>query len=128
MIAALAELGFDASKVEVSDTAKQLFDYHGHVTYYTDLSGDKANVIIRRQFVGRMANDIGFKRGSDGKYEAIISAYDRSCGYNEAWLGKLSAAYARHGIIQKATKQGFRFTGTVKKDGKTQLQFLDMRR
>ena len=127
LLQALAELGFDASKVEVSETPKQLYDYHGHATKYTDSNGDKANVIIRRQFVGSAANDIGFRRGTDDKFEAILSRYDRSCGYNEEWLGKLSAAYARNAIIQKASKQGLRFAGSVKKNGKTQLQFVDGR-
>jgi hypothetical protein len=124
---ALAEMGFTGEMVEVNDTGKQLFDFQGTATHYTEASGDKAHVIIRRRFIGRLANDIGFRRGADGHFEALLSAYDKSCGYNEAWLGKLSAAYARNGIIQKAQKQGLRFAGTVKKDGKTQLQFVDGR-
>jgi len=128
LLAALAELGFTSDMVEVHETGKQLFDYHGRATHYTDEAGDKAHVIIRRQFVGGAANDIGFRKGSDGHYEALLSAYDRSCGYNEAWLGKLSAAYARTAIMQKAQKQGLRFAGTVKlPNGKTQMRFLDVR-
>lgn len=124
LLCALAEMGFDASKVEVNTEAKQLYDYHGNATHYTDKNGDKAEIIIRRQFIGGSSNDIGFKRSADGTYSAIISAFDRgSMGYNNQWLGKLSAAYARNGIVVKAAKQGLRFGGTVKKDGKTQLIF-----
>ena len=128
LLAALAEMGFDASKVEVNENPKQLYDFQGNKTHYVDADGDKAHVIIRRQFVGGAANDIGFKRGTDGTFEAYLSAYDRRCGYDEQWLGKLTAAYARNAIMQKAQKQGLRFAGTVKlANGKTQLRFLDVR-
>ena len=124
LVKALVECGFTADKVELHNTAQQLIDYRGQATTYTDVNGDKAEVIIRRKFVGGAANDIGFKRGTNGNFSAIISQYDRGCGYNQAWLGKLSAAYARNAIMQKAAKQGLRFAGTTKKDGKTQLAFV----
>jgi hypothetical protein len=119
LCAALAELGFDASMVESHDTAQNLIDYHGKPR------PDRAEIIIRRRFIDSASNDIGFKLGANGTYGAIISDYDRNhMEYNGAWLGKLSAAYARQGIIQKAQRQGLRVAGTVKKDGKTQLIFV----
>ncbi len=128
LIAALIEMGFDASEIEHSDSAKQLFDYHGHATKYTDVNGDKAEIIIRRNHVNARlssgaSNDIGFKRQPDGTYAGVISAYDSNFA-NSAWLGKLTAAYSRKAIVQRATKQGLRFVGTSQQNGKTQLQFV----
>ncbi len=124
LLKALEEMGFDASKVNVYDTAKPLIDFQGHQTHYIDVNGDRAEIIIPRKHVGGMANDIGFRKTANGTYEAIISAYD-SRRYSAAWLGKLSAAYARNGLIQKMQKQGFKYAGNgVKKDGKTQMQFV----
>ena len=117
LLKALAEMGFDSSKVEVHDTATNLVGYHG------DKRADVAEIIIRRRYVGSMSNDIGFKKNTDGTYEAIISEYDSS-RYSSAWLGKLSAAYARNGILERAKRLGLRPAGTIKKDGKTQLAFV----
>ena len=125
LLCALAELGFDATMVEVNETAQQLFDYHGRATTYTDIDGDKAEIIIRRQYVGSASNDLGFRKTVNGTYEAIISAYDRSGhGYDESWVGLLSASYARHGLIKKASKQGLRHAGNVQKNGKTEMLFV----
>ena len=125
LLCALAELGFDASKVEVNETAQQLFDYHGRATTYTDTEGDKAEIIIRRQYVGSSSNDLGFRKTANGTYEAIISAFDRRAhSYDEAWVGLLSASYARHGLIKKASKQGLRHAGNVQKNGKTEMLFV----
>jgi hypothetical protein len=38
---------------------------------------EKADYVIRRRFVGRSANDLGFRRREDGSIEAIISEYDQ---------------------------------------------------
>ena len=125
LLCALNEMGFDASKVQVHETAQPLHDYRGRQTHYTDANGDKAEIIIPRKYVGGAANDIGFRKTANGTYEAILSAYDRGQGYNGAWVGKLSAAYARNGLIQKMQKQGFKYAGNgIKKDGKTQMQFV----
>jgi|SRR6185437_466865 len=124
LLKALEEMGFDASKVEVHETAQPLIDFQGHRTHYVDATGDKAEIIIRRKYVGGMANDIGFRKTASGTYEAIISAYDSS-RYSQAWLGKLSAAYARHGLIVKMASKGFKYAGNgVKQGTKTQMQFV----
>lgn len=124
LLKALEEMGFDASKVEVHETAKPLIDFQGHATHYVDSTGDKAEIIIRRKYVGGAANDIGFRKTENGTYEAIISAYD-SQRYSQAWLGKLSAAYARNGLIVKMASKGFKYAGnSVKQGTKTQMQFV----
>ncbi len=110
-------MGFDSSKVEVNDKPQNLYGYHG------DKRADTAEIIIRRKHIGSASNDIGFKLQPNGTYGAIISDYD-SIRFNPAWRGKLTAAYARNGIIATARKQGLRYAGTVQKDGKTQLAFI----
>lgn len=124
LLCALAEMGFDASKLRVYDTPHALIDFQGHQTHYIDATGDKAEIIIPRKYVGGAANDIGFRKTANGTYEAIISAYD-SHRYNAQWLGKLTASYARHGVINKMAKMGYKYAGNgVKQGTKTQMQFV----
>jgi len=127
LIAALQEMGFEANEIEHHAIAQQLFDYHGQPTKYTDRNGDKANVILRRTAVNRhlsggASNDIGFKQHGDGSFSALISQYDSAYANNQ-WIGKLTAAYTRQSVIQKAAKQGFKFVGSRQENGKTKLQF-----
>jgi hypothetical protein len=126
LVAALIEMGFAREQIEVNQTAKQLFDYHGCATKYLDATGDKAEIIIRRQHVGSAANDIGFRRNENGRFEAIISAFDSGSNcYNSEWLGKLTGAYARQGVIAKMQKQGYRYVpDSARKNGKTELVFV----
>lgn len=126
LIQSLCEMGFKREEIELHENATNLIGYRG------DVRSDKANVIIRRQFVdarlsGGASNDIGFRRNENGTYDAIISRFDSNYA-NAEWLGKLSGNYAKNAIIQKATKQGLRFLGTTKKNGKTELQFARMGR
>ena len=95
---ALADLGF--KEVEVHAEAQNLYGYQG------DVRAQTAEVIVRRRHVGRASNDIGFKRGEDGAFEAVISAYDRR-RYSQAWLDKLTQRYAYHVARAKLQEQGF---------------------
>lgn len=106
LVSALQEAGSRTGaswvgKVEDHAEATQLFGYSG------DQREDSAELVVRRQYVGGAANDIGFKLQKDGTYEAIISEYDRSCGYNEKWLQKLAKLYAKNTILEVAGEQGF---------------------
>lgn len=128
LIAALCDMGFERQEIEVHEQPSQLIDFQGHATCYTDKNGDKAHIILRasavnRHLSGGASNDIGFRRNGDGSFNALISAYDSNFA-DSAWIGRLSAAYTRHGVIKKAAKQGFRFIGTKQENGKTQLKFV----
>jgi hypothetical protein len=128
LIAALIEMGFNENEIEFHEIASQLIDFQGRPTHYTDVNGDKAEIVIRRTAINRVitggaSNDLGFKRNADGSFDALISAYDSS-RINAQWLGKLTGTYARIAIVEKAKKQGLRFIGTTKQNGKTQLQFI----
>lgn len=125
LVQALAEQGYD--KVEVHEVAKPLVDYTGKQTHYTDVSGDKANIIVRRKYVGGAANDVGFVKTQDGTYAAVISEYD-SCKHNKQWFNGLTRAYAEKTDMKAAKRNGLTFLGRKMVNGRVQLQFMDSRR
>lgn len=99
LLKALSDLGF--RNVEQHEHPEHLYGYKG------DTRPETAEIVIRRQFVGTASNDIGFKKGSDGTFTAIISEFDRA-KYSQAWLGKLLHRYAYHATVQKLVEeQGF---------------------
>jgi hypothetical protein len=98
LVQALADVGF--KKVEVHDTAKHLYGYRG------DVRPETAEVIIRRQYISKASNDIGFKRQIDGTFEAIISEYDR-CQYSQEWINRVTQRYGYHALMATAPAQGF---------------------
>src|ERR1039457_4125011 len=57
--------------------------------YQGDKRKDRAPVIIPRQQIGGASNDIGFRRGTDGTFSAVISEFDKGCGRDDQWLGKI---------------------------------------
>lgn len=99
LLKALTDLDF--RDVEHHQLPQSLYGYQG------DLRPQSAEIIIRRKFVGPASNDIGFKRGSDGNFEAIISEFDRG-KYSQTWLDNLLRRYAYHATVQKLVEeQGF---------------------
>ena len=98
LVKALADVGF--TRVEVHEAAEHLYGYGG------DRRRQTAEVIVRRKFVGRASNDIGFKRQADGTFAAIISRYDRS-KYSQKWVGKLTQRHAYHVAVGRLEQQGF---------------------
>jgi hypothetical protein len=94
---ALQRMGF--SVIEQHDTPQPLFGYEG------DVRPERAEVIIRRQYISEFSNDIGFQKQQDGTYSAIISDFDRS-RYDHRWLGKLGQCYARLAVLKSAQEQG----------------------
>jgi hypothetical protein len=98
LLKALQEQGFQS--VEVHENAQPLYGYQG------DIRPEKAEVIIRRKYVGNQSNDIGFQRQADGNFKAIISEYDRN-KYSQDWLNSLTQRYGYHQLIMKAPSEGF---------------------
>lgn len=116
LLAALSDLGLTAAKVEVYDQDQPLYGYQG------DERPERAHVIIRRQHVGRLSNDIGFVRGADGVFSAIISDFDReSRGYGGTWLDRLAQRYAYHVTVQELALQGFTLAEERQQDGSLHL-------
>jgi hypothetical protein len=118
LVAALNAQGY--KEVEVHEVATNLYGYHG------DMRAQKANVIVRRKFVGTAANDLGFIKAEDGTYSAIVSEFD-SGKHNEGWFKHLKKAYTEAVDMKTAARQGFKFLGRKIVNGKVQLQFADTR-
>jgi len=90
--------------------------------YQGDVRAQKAHLIIRREHVGRAANDLGFEKQPDGKYRVWVSEYDAKYnGYNEAWLGKLKQAYGIEKARREARKRGYRVSEQKLDDGRVRL-------
>jgi hypothetical protein len=85
LLAALADLGFDATRVEVHATAVNLVGYAG------DRRAQAANIVIRRQHVGAASNDVGFLASATG-YQAFVSGYDHP-RFGTMWLAQLNGRY-----------------------------------
>ena len=116
--AALADLGFP--EVEVYTTAEHLYGYRGDVRPQT------AEVIVRREHIGRLSNDLGFKRNAGGTFDAVISEFDRS-KYSEDWLRQLTQRYAYHVARAKLQEQGFTLVAEeTAKDGRIHLTLRRM--
>lgn len=110
LVAALADLGLTAA--EVHDQPQHLYGYEG------DVRPEKAEVIIRREHVGTLSNDIGFCKTGSGAYEAIVSEYDQANGYGQDWRNRLLQRYGRHVAVAKLAKKGFRVVREEARDGK----------
>lgn len=121
LVAALNDMGY--TTVEVNDIPQQLYDYHGSATHYLDANGDKAEVIVRRQYVGGAANDLGFKKQADGTYSAIISRYD-SGKHGTQWMSGLKKNYAERRTAKEAKRQGLKLHSRTVVNGKTVIKYL----
>jgi len=87
------------------DEGAPLTGYHG------DERPERAHVIIRRAQLDSASNDIGFVRGADGRFRAILSEYDRSIGYDAQWLGKVHQHYKEKQTLAVAKAKGYIFRG-----------------
>ncbi len=104
--------------VESHTAPHALFGYAG------DERPQKAEVIVRREFVGEAANDLGFRRQGNGKFRPVISAYD-SHFYDKAWLDKLSQHYSERRYIEEMYQNGYSLSTNVPNaDGSTELTFV----
>lgn len=108
LLKALGDVGF--KKVEAHQEAQHLYGYRG------DVRAQTAEVIVRRKYIGRASNDIGFKKGDDGVYHAIISDFDKRT-YSQAWLNRLTQRYAYHVTRAKLEEQGFTLVNEEAKQG-----------
>ena len=100
LVAALKDTGqWELRQIEIHEIATNLYGYKG------DQRKDLAHIIIRRKNVGHLSNDIGFRMGTDGKYKAIISEFDKK-KYNSEWIGRLKQNYV-YRLLQTRCK-GFR--------------------
>lgn len=102
LIEGLRAMGY---QVEVHPDAAPLIGYHG------DERPERGHVIIRRAQLDSASNDIGFVRGADGSFRAILSEYDRSIGFDDRWLGKVQQNYKEKQTLAVAKAKGYIFRG-----------------
>ena len=118
LLAALADNTDRCYKnVEVHENPVNLVGYHG------DTRQQVANIVIRRSEVGSASNDIGFVKGEDGKYTAIVSDFD-SHRHGTKWMTAVKASYAAKRGEKEMQKQGLRFMSREKINGKTVIKYL----
>ena len=117
LVAALHALGYP---VEIHDQPAPLFGYHG------DQRPERAHFIIRREHLNSASNDIGFLRGPDGHFRAILSEYDRSIGFDQKWLGRVHQRYKEERTLAMARKKGYIFRGreVIQTDRGEQVKLL----
>ncbi len=110
LIAALGDLGF--ANVEHHDLPQQLYGWKG------DQRQQAAEIVIRREFISPVSNDIGFARTEDGTFAAVISEYDAQA-FDAAWLGKLGQRYAYRAARDTLAQQGFDLVEEAMDESKT---------
>ena len=102
LVEALQQLGYTP---EVHKAAAPLHGYMG------DERPECAHIIIRRKQLDSASNDIGFAKDSNGQYRAVVSEYDRSIGFDQAWLGRVAQAYKERQTMAVAKAKGYVFRG-----------------
>ncbi len=116
LVAALMETGmWNEHQVHVFADAQKLIGYKG------DLREEAAHIIIRRQNIGSMSNDMGFIKNPDGTYSAIISKFDKS-KYDDAWLKQLKGNYAYHAIRLQQAARGRSVSRERMPDGRQRIK------
>lgn len=118
LVESLKEIGYNI--VEVHESPVSLVGYMG------DQRDIKANIIIRRQYVGGMSNDIGFLKKPDGSMDLIISEFDLSCKQGKKFTEDLKQIYGKNMVLKTAGQLGLT-TVLVKNenDGKIKITLLD---
>jgi hypothetical protein len=119
LAAALTDIGFPAQAIEWHEEPAVLHGPTIEVPGY-------AHLVIRGQHVGPGANDLGFVRGSDGVFQALVGVMEqRSRGWHgpndQTWLGRLAAAYAVRQLAAQYQAKGWRVTITRQADGVVEL-------
>ena len=92
---------FGEGHVEVHETGKGkgLMGYQGDDRSEQEKNNPnyapKCEIIIRRKYVGKMSNDIGYRRLPNGKYAGYVSDYDQGrFGVEEQ--GKIAQFYSSY--------------------------------
>lgn len=101
--------------IEVHEKAQHLYGYQNDVREQT------AHVIVRRCHVGSASNDFGFVRDEKGFYHAIISEYDRNCGFKPEWLTKLLTYYNVEKSKMELDAKGIEYVEDKDKEGRMRL-------
>ena len=119
LAAALTDLGFSPSAIEWYEAPALLRGPTIGVPGY-------AQLVVRGRHVGPGANDLGFVRGPEGAFHALVGVMEqRTRGwhgpYDQGWLGRLAAAYAVRQLAAQYQAKGWRVTITRDGDGVVEL-------
>lgn len=113
--AVCAERGIE---FEAHDEAIRLIGYEG------DLREETAHYVIRRGYVGRAANDLGFRR-EGGEVVAVISEYDQK-NNGQQILNHVKREYARQMVTKLGRRRGLEVE-EVRENGVTRLRLRQKR-
>ncbi len=115
LVEALVACGFERTQIEIHEEAVPLYGYRG------DTRPQTAHVIIRRQHVGRAANDVGWERTPDGTYRAWISAFDQRHRFNRTMQQRLRQEYAYHVVCRQQRSLGRTVDRRTLEDGEIEV-------
>jgi hypothetical protein len=112
LAAALKETGYP--DVDVHDRAQTMRGWAGQRR--------RAEVIVRREHIaGGALADLGFARGPDGSFEAIIDSTDGQ-RLGPQWLPQLTQAYGHAAALKYAHDHGYEvLTDEAEQDGTRRL-------
>ena len=99
LLLALNEVGVALEHIEIHATPQPLYGFEGQER------GETANLIVRREHVGYLSNDIGVLMTPNGA-EIIVSEYDRRHRYGDAWINKLRQLAGVHMALLTAQRNG----------------------
>ena len=89
LVQALAEMGFTA---EIGQSLP-LYGFQG------DQRDQRAQIVIRRNQIGSLSNDLGFAWNGQA-FIPIISEYDAQGRLNQRWREQLQATYSKLAIMR----------------------------
>lgn len=105
--------------MEVHDTPQSLIGYQG------DRRVQKANIIVRRKYVGSMSNDIGFLKQDNGTYKLIISEYDVGIKKAKDFTERLKQLYGKQKVVKQARRMGYTIRSQkTDNDGKLRIRLM----
>jgi hypothetical protein len=110
---------WNRNHIKTYDKAENLYGYQN------DKRDQTAHVIIRRANINGSSNDLGFVRGADGRFSAVISDFDRSSGFNAEWLQEVVKYYGVEKEKMACEKAGKRFEESVVAGKPTLKIFFD---
>jgi hypothetical protein len=124
------EAQFGKGHIEVHEEPKPLFGFQGDNRALANKNGPDyappCDIIIRREYVGRASNDIGFKRMQDGTFKAYVSEFDSYSNYPKKKQEQTAKEYSLRVTEKTLRSDGWRnFVKTTDKDGTVHLKVSD---
>ena len=120
-----AEMGIRA-EIHPQDQERHLFGYLG------DRRPETAQFLVRRNYLDRLSNDLGWSPQPDGTYRLIVSEYDQTVLRCQRITGAVDVEYQRL-YVERQVQTNPRLRGSrvvANRDARTgvvQLQILNVR-